>query len=72
MARSILPQGFERNPQIRTNRGYWQGVAARQSGRHEPWVELHPCRCAHPFDQKYAEGYWIGWYNEPAPKGAII
>jgi hypothetical protein len=72
MAVSRLPKGFERNPQIRTNQGYWQGVAARQNHRHEPWVKCSVYRCAHPFDQKYAEGYWIGWYDEPAPKGAII
>lgn len=68
---SKLPVGYEKNPMIRTNRGYWDGVADRQRRRTGPlWNKPSVYRCAHPFDQMYGKGYWIGFYDEPAPKGA--
>lgn len=70
--KSKLPANFERNPMIRTNRGYWDGVADRERGRWPIWNKPSVYRCRHPFDQKYGQGYWIGRYNEPAPKGAVI
>ena len=74
MARkSKLPESFERNPIIRTNWGYWDGVAARERGCKYPvWAKCWQSRASHPFDQKYGEGFWIGFYDEPAPKGAIV
>lgn len=73
--RTKLPEGYERNPQIRMNRGYWDGVADRERRRTGPmWAKgrTHVYRCTHPFDAKYGEGYWIGFYDEVAPKGATI
>lgn len=73
MSRTTLPENFERNPMIRTNRGYWDGVADRERKRTGPiWGKTAVHRCAHPFDQKYGKGYWIGFYNETPPKGAVV
>ena len=74
MARkSKLPESFERNPIIRTNWGYWDGVAARERGNRYPeWAKSYIYRPSHPFDQKYGEGFWIGFYNETPPKHAIV
>ena len=70
--KSKLPSGYQRDPQIRTNWGYWDGVAARERGCRLPaWAHCAVYRAKHPFDQKYGEGFWIGFYNETAPKGAM-
>jgi len=67
---------MQRNPnshlptQQRRNWGYWDGVAARQRGRLPEWDKVGVSRCRHPFDRVYGEGFWMGWYDEPAPKGA--
>jgi len=56
---------------IRRNWGYWDGQADRAAGRPGPaWAKSHQFRPKHPFDKPYGEGYWIGFYNEPAPAGA--
>lgn len=59
---------------IRTNSGYWDGVAARAAfcghGRLPVWNKSSVHRCAHPFDKLYGQGFWIGWYGDPTPKGA--
>lgn len=71
--KSKLPEGFERDPQIRINRGYWDGVSARERGCQYPvWAKSWIARQSHPFDQKYGEGFWVGFYDEPAPRGAIV
>lgn len=69
---SKLPAGYERNPMIRRNRGYWDGVSARASNMRLPmWNKSGVYRCTHPFDTIYGEGFWIGFYGEPAPEGAM-
>lgn len=72
--RSKLPVNYNRDPIFRTNSGYWDGVADRERGQTGPrfWNKPSVYRCAHPFDQLYGKGYWIGFYDEPAPKGAKI
>lgn len=56
---------------IRTNQGYWDGVYARERGRLPEWAPRGG-GVKHPFDKLYGEGFWIGWYNEPAPPYAIV
>lgn len=70
--KSKLPEGFERNPQIRTNRGYWDGVYARERGRLPEWDRGTCYRSTHPLDQKYGEGFWMGFYGDEPPKGAVL
>lgn len=57
---------------ISRNWGYWDGVSARERGRFPLWAKSHQYRPAHPFDRYYGEGFWIGFYNEEPPKGAIV
>lgn len=58
MAKSKLPAGFEKNPLIRTNRGYWDGVAARERGQHRHFcfiadvIKAMPSRAASLRTQK--------------------
>jgi hypothetical protein len=60
------------SPAERRNRGYWDGLSARERGRLPVWDKSAVYRCRHPFDKPYGEGFWIGWYGEPAPPGAVI
>lgn len=56
--------------QIRKNWGYWDGVAARKAGRWPQWCRSWQSFDKAHFDKAYSEGFRIGWYGEPAPKGA--
>jgi hypothetical protein len=56
---------------IHTNWGYWDGVAAARRGNYPKWTKGHIYRGAHPCDKHYGLGFWIGWYNEPAPPYAL-
>lgn len=70
--RSTLPEGYTKDPMIRRNRGYWDGVAARERGCIYPvWAKSWVSRATHPFDTIYGEGFWTGFYDETAPKGAL-
>jgi hypothetical protein len=50
-------------PQIRFERGYNDGQAARERNRLPLWAanKSHAYRPKHPFDAKYGEGFWAGW-----------
>ena len=54
------------------NGGYWDGVNARARGRYPVWAKGHIYRQTHPCNKNYGEGFWIGWYGEPAPKHALV
>ncbi len=56
---------------IHTNWGYWDGVAASKTSRYPMWAKGWISRQKHPFDKYYGEGFWIGFYNEPAPPYAL-
>ena len=60
------------NPAIRKNWDYHDGVACRLRGRQPTWAKCSVYKTKHPFDKSYGEGFWIGYYGEPAPKGAVI
>jgi hypothetical protein len=73
---SRLPAGFERCPRIRLNWGYWDGRAAMAAGRKPEWARTMPVSgsyvgCPHPFDQKYGEGFWLGYAGAPHPENAL-
>lgn len=61
-----------RTVQERKNSGYHDGVAARGRNRWPLWGKGTIFRNRHPFDKPYGEGFWIGWYDEEPPKGAVI
>lgn len=55
------------SPAIRRNWGFWDGKAARARNAHPVWASPIQHRPKHPCDKAYGEGFWIGWYGEPAP-----
>ena len=59
-----------RSPMERRNSGYWDGVHARERGRLPVWSPRG--KGPHPFDKLYGDGFWVGWYGEEPPKGAVI
>lgn len=55
-------------PAIRRNWGYWDGRTARALNRLPPWCGSgRRVGCLHPSDKPYGQGFWLGWYGEPAP-----
>ena len=56
----------------RRNWGYWDGVYAKERCRYPQWAKSYNYKQCHPSDKIYGEGFWIGFYDEPAPRGAIL
>lgn len=67
MYRQDLTTADTFTPAIRRNWGYWDGRNYRAMDQLPEWARANQYRPQHPHDKPYGEGFWVGWYGEPAP-----